>query len=139
MKPPRFITGELFIRGPIPLWWMAAAGHLGGKVLLVALYLWHLVGLNDCLRVKLATRKLSDMGVTRQAVHRALTALEYHQLLLVERRPGCCPVVTLITRSLQSPTPLTARDLLHSVTPVAITFLLPIGVFKHEHNEHQPR
>jgi hypothetical protein len=75
VKPPRFITGELFIRGPIPLSWMAAAGHLGGKVLLVALYLWHLVGLNDCLRVKLSTRKLSDMGVTRQAIHRALTAL----------------------------------------------------------------
>jgi hypothetical protein len=49
--------------------------------------------------------------------------LECHQLLLVERRPGCCPVVTLITRSLQSPIPSTARDLLHSVTPVAITFL----------------
>ena len=36
MKPPRFITGELFIRRPIPLWWMAAAGHLGGKALLVS-------------------------------------------------------------------------------------------------------
>src|ERR1039457_2963005 len=103
--------------------WLGIRGNgtlshaLPRKFRLVALYLWHLVGLNDCLRVKLSTRKLSDMGVTRQAIHRALTALECHQLLLVERRPGCCPVVTLITRSLQSPTPSTARDLLHSVTP----------------------
>ena len=56
-------------------------------------------GLNGGWRVRLSTRKLQHMGVTRQAAYRALVALERDHLPLVERRPGCCPVVTLVTRS----------------------------------------
>ena len=68
-------------------------------------------GLNDDLRVKLSTRKLQHMGVTRQAVYRALVALERDHLLLVERRPGCSPVVTLVTRSRAASATATAPDL----------------------------
>ena len=31
--PLRFISGELFLRGPVPLAWLATAGHLGGRAL----------------------------------------------------------------------------------------------------------
>jgi hypothetical protein len=112
VKPPRYITGELFLRGPIPLSWLAAAGNLGGKALHVGVYIWHLAGLHDSLCVKLPTTRLQDMGVlNRQAAYQALAALERHGLLLIERRPGCCPVVTLITRiHLTSASP-TASDL----------------------------
>jgi hypothetical protein len=97
MKPPRYISGELFLRGPIPLWWLAAASRLGGKALHIGMYVWYLAGLHDCMRVKVSISKLQDMGVkNRQAAYQALAALEFHHLLFVERRPGCCPVVTLI-------------------------------------------
>lgn len=95
-KPPRYVTGEAFLHGPIPLSWLNAAGLLGGKALHVGLYLWHLAGLNVSMRVKLPTSKLQQIGVTRQAAYQALAALERQQLLSVERRPGCCAVVTLV-------------------------------------------
>ena len=112
MKPPRYTSDELFLRGPIQLSWLAAAGHLGGRALHVGVYLWHLAGLQDNLRVKLSTRKLRDMGVrNRQATYQALAALERHGLLLIERYPGRCPVVTLILRSHAASATSTAADL----------------------------
>ena len=95
-KPSRFIQGESFVRGPISLGWLAAAGRLGGKALHVGIYVWYLAGLNDSMEVKLSTSRLKEFGVSRQAVHRALVALERQRLLFVERRLGCCPVVTLL-------------------------------------------
>ena len=95
-KPPRYITGERFVRGPIPLSWLNGAGLLGGKALNVGLYVWHLAALSASMRVKLPTSMLQHIGVTRQAAYLALAALQRQQLLLVERRPGCCPVVTLV-------------------------------------------
>jgi hypothetical protein len=111
-KPPRYISGELFLRGPIPLWWLAAASRLGGKALHIGIYVWHLAGLRDCMRVKVSTSKLQDMGVkNRQATYQALAALERHGLLLIERHPGRCPVVTLILRSHAASATSTAADL----------------------------
>ena len=111
MKPPRYISGELFLRGPVPLWWLAAAGRLGGKALHIGIYAWHLSGLQDDLCVRVSTRKLQEFGVTRQAAYVALAALEHHHLLSVERRPGCCPVLTLILRSRVVSATSTAADL----------------------------
>ena len=103
-KPSRFIQCEPFVRGPIPLGWLAAAGSLGGKAMHVGLYCWYLAGLNDSMEVKLSTSRLKEFGVSRQAVHRALAALERQRLLFVQRRSGCCPVVTLfVSRSQASP------------------------------------
>lgn len=109
--PRRYIEGELFLRGPIPLACLAAAGQLGGKALHIGVYVWHLAGLHDSLTVKLSTTRLGQMGVTRQAAYRALAALEHGRLLSVERRPGCNPVVTLILRSHAAPATSTAPDL----------------------------
>ena len=44
-------------------------------------------------------------------------------LLRVERQPGCCPVVTLITRNRQSAILATEMQVSDSMTPVAISFL----------------
>ena len=111
MKPPRYITGELFLRGPIPLRWLAAAGRLGGKALHIGIYAWYLAGLHDSMCVKLSTSKLQEFGVGRQAAYKALATLEHHHLLFVERRPGCCPVVTLVLRSRVVSATSTAADL----------------------------
>lgn len=110
-KPPRRVTGELFLRGPIPLAWLAAAGQVGGKALHVGVYVWHLAGLHDSLTVKLSTTKLGQMGVTRQAAYQAIAGLERERLLSVERRPGRNPIVTLILRSRVAPATSTAPDL----------------------------
>jgi hypothetical protein len=96
ITPPRYIAGAPFVRGPIPLDWLVVAARLGGKALHVGLYCWYLAGLNDSVEVKLSTGKLQTFGVSRQAVHRALAALERQRLLFVDRRPGCCPVITLL-------------------------------------------
>jgi|NGEPerStandDraft_6_1074524.scaffolds.fasta_scaffold92394_1 hypothetical protein len=117
MKPPRHITGELFLRGPIPWQWLAAAGRLGGKALHVGIYVWYLAGLRNSTQVKLSTRGLQEIGVTRKCAHEALAALERQQLLLVERRPGSCPVVVLILRSEQSPALATQMQVPHFMTP----------------------
>ena len=111
MKPPRYISGELFLRGPIPLWWLAAAGRLGGKALHIGIYAWHLSGLQDNLCVKVSTRKLQEFGVGRQSAYKALAALEHHHLLFVERHPGRCPVVTLVLRNRVVSATSTAADL----------------------------
>ena len=106
--PPRYVTGEMFVRGPIPLVWLTAAGRLGGRALHVGIFVWYLVGLHDSTRVKLPTRKLQAIGVSRQVAYQALAALERHELVSVERMPGRCPVVTLITsRGERSPAMLT--------------------------------
>ena len=68
-------------------------------------------GLNDDRRVQVSTRKLHHMGVTHQSVNWALMVLERDHLLLVERRPGCCPVITLATRSRVAPATATAPAL----------------------------
>ena len=49
--------------------------------------------------------------------------VDRHPLLRVERRPGCCPVVTLITRNRQSAVLATEMQVSDSMTPVAISFL----------------
>ena len=110
-KPQRYISGELFLRGPVPLSWLAAAGQLGGKTLHVGVYAWYLAGLHDSMCVKVSTSKLQEFGVGRQSAYKALAALEHHHLLFVERRPGCCPVVTLVLRSHQASATSTAPDL----------------------------
>src|ERR1035437_1582463 len=86
MKPPRHITGELFLRGPIPWQWLAAAGRLGGKALHVGIYVWYLAGLRNSTQVKLSTRGLQEIGVTRKCAHEALATLERQQLLLLGLR-----------------------------------------------------
>jgi hypothetical protein len=111
VKPPRYITGELFLRGPIPLGWLAAANHLGGKVLSLGVYVWHLAGLLNSMRVKLPTRRLLAFGFSRPTIYLALAALEREGLLGVERRPGQCPVVTLIMRCCDAAATATASDL----------------------------
>jgi hypothetical protein len=93
--PPQFIVGEPYLRGPIPLAWLNAAGRLPGKALHVGLYCWYLAHLSRSMTFRLSTSKLNEIGVGRQAAYRALADLEHRKLLLVERHRGRCPVVTL--------------------------------------------
>jgi hypothetical protein len=98
-KAPHPKQGRRFLRGPIPLDWINAATRASGRGsgLQVALALWYLSGLNRQARtVKLRGSVLRAMGLDRHAGYRGLKALENANLIEVERRPGRCPVVTLL-------------------------------------------
>lgn len=86
--PPRFIKHEPFLRGPVPLSWLATAAKLPGQAFQVGVYVWYLAGLNNTITVKISTGQLSYFGVKRQCVYRALDALQSAKLLWIDQRPG---------------------------------------------------
>jgi hypothetical protein len=75
-RPPRHKPGEKFLKGPIPLVWLAKAARLQGKVLHVAIALWFMAGIKRARTVPLPSLTLRILGVRRQTSYRALTALE---------------------------------------------------------------
>jgi len=95
-NPPRLKRGEKFLKGPLPLAWLAQAGKLPGKCLHVGNVLWFLVGLKSTLTVPLLSSELGRFGVNRQAKYRALRCLEDAGLVAVKRHPGRNPVVTIL-------------------------------------------
>ena len=98
-RRPKAIKGK-FLRGPIPLHWLAQAEHLSGKCLAVGVVLWFLRGLKDKSTFTLEKRWCEQFGLGRGAVRRCLTRLEEAGLISVERRPGCSPVVSIHEHSM---------------------------------------
>jgi hypothetical protein len=95
-KPPRHRAGEKFLKGPVPLTWLARAAQLPGKSLHVGIVLWFVAGLHRRRTVPLSSELLSLLGVDRHAKYRALAWLEHEGLVAIDRRPGCNPIVTLL-------------------------------------------
>lgn len=99
-SPPRpkakKITGE-FVKGPIPLPWLATASMLPGKAaLVVALAVLFESGRRKSPEVKLTTDILRRFGVNRKAKYSGLKALENAALVRVHREPRRNPVVTIL-------------------------------------------
>lgn len=88
---------EKFIKGPIPLEWIARANALPGKAGAVGLALWFLVGVKGSRTVKLTGEVERIAACGRQALYSALVALEGAGLVTVERKPGARAVVTILT------------------------------------------
>lgn len=87
-----------FVRGPIPLDWLARAAPLPGKALAVGLAIWFCAGLRRRRdHLSICGTLLERFGVRRHAGYRGLTALERAGLVTVERRCGRCPRVTILT------------------------------------------
>jgi hypothetical protein len=86
-----------FIKGPLPLGWMQRASCLPGKTLQVALTLWYLAGLKKTQSVRLASKQLAGMGVSRDAKYDALDRLASAGLVSVQQQSGKAPMVTLLT------------------------------------------
>jgi DNA-binding transcriptional ArsR family regulator len=89
----------LFLRGPIPLPWLARASVLPGKALAVALALYFLSGLrgNQLHDLRLSSATLKRLGVgDRSTKYRALRALERAGLVRVVRQRGKNPLVTIL-------------------------------------------
>jgi hypothetical protein len=88
-----------FIKGPLPLRWIQAAARLPGRTLQVALALWYLAGLKKTSTVRLTSKPLVEMGVSRDAKYDGLARLEEAGLIAVQRQLGQAPLVSLLTES----------------------------------------
>lgn len=89
--------GPKYIRNP-PLLWTLAAADLGPTPAKVGLLLWYLAGLRQGRRDALEfTPRIWKGHVTdRQAVSRALLKLEAAGLIVVDRRQGRSPAISLL-------------------------------------------
>jgi hypothetical protein len=94
-KPPRHRQGEKFLKGPIPWGWLTAAAKLPGHAFHVGIATWHLSFMKGSRTVALSGKLLEDLGVSRYAGYRALTALEEAGLVSVQRHRGRNPIVTI--------------------------------------------
>ena len=85
-----------YLRGPIPLVWLSRAACIPGRVLHVALALWHISKLRRSRTVKMQSRILLVFGISREVYYKSLERLEETGLVSVEKRPGSTPTVTIL-------------------------------------------
>ena len=85
-----------FLKGPIPLAWLAQAGTLPGRALHVATVIWYRSGVEKSRTVSVPSKTLEEFGVDRYAKKRALIALENAGLISVEHHHGRNPMATII-------------------------------------------
>lgn len=87
-----------FLKGPIPLQWLADAAALPGKSLAVGLIIWHLYGMSreDPRPISLGNSLPEKFGITRSAKYRALQWLATAQLITVDQKTGRNPLVKIV-------------------------------------------
>jgi hypothetical protein len=86
----------LFLKGPVPLAWLAGAATLRGRALTVGVLVWFMVGLKRATVVTIPRSRMAEFGLNRFAFYRGLAALEWRGLVRVERRRGAMPRITLV-------------------------------------------
>jgi hypothetical protein len=89
--------GCLFLRGPIPLDWLARAFAEGRAAIAVALHLWFLAGVHNSstVRVNLSRLKVAPKMAPSSASD-GLKRLEAAGLVHVARKPGSAALVTIL-------------------------------------------
>ena len=97
-KLPRRQSGEWFLKGPIPGWWLGKAATLSGRSLNVALAIWHEVALAKKPWPVLRNKTLAQFGVSRSTAYAGLKRLEAAGLVRVDRHNGRRPRVTVCDR-----------------------------------------
>ncbi len=85
-----------FLKGPVPLGWLRAAGGLPGKALHVGIVLWFRFGMLRSQMIPFSYKSAQQFRVDRHAAYRALKSLGGAGLVAVCRAPGRCPIVTLL-------------------------------------------
>ena len=90
------LTGDRFLKGPIPWSWIAGAAALPGQALLVGLCIWRLAGAKKSHTVFFGNADLKPLGIDRAAKSRALRALEEAGLIKVTRQYGRFPQIALL-------------------------------------------
>ena len=87
---------QVFLKGPIPIWWLNKASSLPGKAVHVSLAIWWLHGMSKGGPIKLTGKALSHFNVSRYAVRLAIDGLERLGLIRAVRRPGRRPEITVL-------------------------------------------
>jgi hypothetical protein len=90
-----------FVKGPIPIPWLAKAAKMPGKTLAVSLLLWFQGGMTGYERIRLAPTHLKRFGIDRKAVYRALRMLESERLIEATRAPGKRPIIKIVREQLE--------------------------------------
>lgn len=85
-----------FVKGPIPLPWIASAAKCKGRALHTALLLCYLSGVQGRDTIKVGNQKASNFGLSRSSKLRGLQALEAAGLIKCDRKSGRNPVVTIL-------------------------------------------
>ena len=85
-----------FLKGPIPIHWLASAKKASPTALSVGLYLWHLSGLTKKKTFKATNRTLPMWRLDRYAKYRGLKELEKAGLVRVKRQNKMSPEVTIL-------------------------------------------
>lgn len=100
-RKKRSVAVEPFLRGPIPLAWLARAHEAGGSALAVGLALWFIRGVSGKrgpVKVDSSTRR--RLGLSRDQTGYGLRALEAAGLAgYVKKGRGRCAVVEIVERS----------------------------------------
>ena len=104
-RSPGVRKGERFLKGPIPLAWLETAARLPGRSLHAGVALWYAAGLTRSISVPLSNISGQRFGLDRNAKYRALSWLEKAGLIVVERKLGRAPVVTLVVPAPAPPPP----------------------------------
>ena len=91
------INGRFLKKAPLPL--LQEAARLPGRALALYLAIRHRSDLKRGQAVTLPAAYLKDWGIDRHAKDRALVALEYADLISVERRQGHPVRVTVVVGS----------------------------------------
>jgi len=97
---PKQLQPTKFLRGPVPLDWLAAASLAGRPAISIGLSLWYVSGCSGGKRtVSLNQSARQHMSLTPTTVHRGLRALAAAGLIqIVKQQPGAHPVVKLVER-----------------------------------------
>lgn len=90
-----------FLRGPVPLAWLARAHAAGGSALAAGLMLWFIAGVSGKAGpVKVGAAVRHRLGLTRDQTRRGLAALEAAGLVArVKKGRGRCAVVEIVEGS----------------------------------------
>ena len=103
--PPRTHRRQVhpFVRGPIPLWWLARASEAGSAAIRVGLCLWFMRGVlksGDAIKVSQAV--LRKLKLSRDQSQRGLKALAAAGLVeFIVAGRGHCPIVKLLNAGIE--------------------------------------
>ena len=85
-----------FLKGPVPMDWLYAAGSLPGQCLHVGILLWHESGMANNRTVPFRPSKARKFGRHRDTARRAIKHLENAGLIAVHYQPGRCLEITIL-------------------------------------------
>jgi hypothetical protein len=100
-KRPPAAAAQPFLRGPIPVAWLAQAHEAGGSALAVGLALWFVRGVNSGHRgpVKVGSSLRRRFNLSRDQTGYGLRALEAARLVAyVKGGRGRCAVVEIVDK-----------------------------------------